>query len=367
MSNLRVPGGDGPTAVVTPLAAEAESAPAPAHPTVRRTLTPWWENALNPTPVDVSVCIANWNCREVLRACLESLYDQSQGVRLETIVVDNASEDGAPDMVAREFPEVRIHRNPVNVGFARANNQAARLARGRYLFFLNNDTVLPPQTLQRLAAFAETHPHAGMIGPLLRDGEGKVQSSYRLRPTIGTLLHRTCLLRWTGLLRLNYERYRRQDGDLKTSRPVEVLMGAAILLPREVFFECGGWDDEYHFGGEDLDLCYRVGQRYPLIFHPDVEITHFGRVSTRQHISYVSTQIAVGFVRYLRKTGASQSALWVYKLMITVDAPMQWLTKGVQYLWRRLRGRRDKAARSLVVMRGLQCFLFRGLPAFWRA
>jgi GT2 family glycosyltransferase len=270
-------------------------------------------------------------------------------------------------MVADEFPEVRLQRNGTNVGFARANNQAARLARGRYLFFLNNDTVLPNDTLQRLLAFAQKQPHAGMIGPLLRDGEGKVQSSYRLRPTIGTLLHRTWLLRWTGLLRHSYQRYRRQDGDLETSRPVEVLMGAAILLPREVFFECGGWDDEYHFGGEDLDLCYRVGQRYPLLFHPDVEITHLGRVSTRLHISFVSTKIAVGFVRYLRKTGASPSALVVYKAMITIDAPLQWLSKAVQYLWRRLRGRRDKAARSLVVMRGWQHFLCRGLVAFWRA
>ncbi len=139
------------------------------------------------------------------------------------------------------------------------------------------------------------------------------------------------------------------------------------LYIAQAFFECGGWDDEYHFGGEDLDLCYRVGQRYTLLFHPDVEITHYGRVSTRLHISFASTKIAVGFVRYLRKTGASASALALYKLMITIDAPLQWLIKGVQYLWRRLRGRPDKADHSLVVMRGLHHFLFRGLVPFWRA
>src|SRR5437867_1564481 len=105
MSNLRVPGGDGPTAVVTPSSASAEGAPAPSSPALRRTLTPWWESALNPTPVDVSVCIANWNCRDMLRACLASIYEQAQGVPLETIVIDNASHDGAPDMVAKEFPE----------------------------------------------------------------------------------------------------------------------------------------------------------------------------------------------------------------------------------------------------------------------
>jgi GT2 family glycosyltransferase len=320
----------------------------------------------NPATIDVSVCIANWNCRDMLRNCLKSL-DASEGVRLETIVVDNASSDGAPDMVAQEFPDVRLHRNSVNLGFARANNQAAQLAQGRYVFFLNNDTLLPPDALRRLMEFADAQPDAGMIGPLLRDGEGKVQSSSRLRPTIATFLHRTCLLRWTGLLRKSYERYRRQDGDVHQTRPVEVLMGAAMFLPRDVFVNSGGWDEEFHFGGEDLDLCYRIGKRYPLIYHPEVEITHFGRVSTRLHIRFAQTKIAVGFVRYLRKTGATRPALLLYKLLITLDAPVQWLSKGFQYLWRRVRGRREKAQRSLVVMHGLQHFLFRGLVAFWKA
>src|SRR5262249_12482840 len=83
-----------------------------------------WQNPVADTgPIDVSICIANWNCREHLRSCLESLHYQPQGVRLETIVVDNGSEDGAAEMVERDFPEVVLHRNSSNLGFARANNQ----------------------------------------------------------------------------------------------------------------------------------------------------------------------------------------------------------------------------------------------------
>src|SRR5262245_35687346 len=111
---------------------------------------------------DVSVCIVNWNCRELLRACLESLLRHEQGVELEVIVVDNASTDGAADMVASEFPELLLVRNDCNAGFARANNQAARLARGRYLFFLNNDTAVPPDTLAQLLDHAEAHPEVGI-------------------------------------------------------------------------------------------------------------------------------------------------------------------------------------------------------------
>jgi GT2 family glycosyltransferase len=333
----------------------------------RAPLAAWEQRYREQGMIDVSVCIANWNCRELLHGCLESLDGHLQGVRVETIVADNASSDGAADMVEREFPEVILHRNATNVGFARANNQAAERARGRYLLFLNNDTIVPPGALRRLIDYAEAHPEVGMVGPRLRDGQGQPQVSYRQRPTASTLLHRTFLLRWTGLLRNTYRRYRRQNFDAETTRQVEVLMGAAMLLPRSIFFNCGGWDEDFTFGGEDLDLSTRVGQRYQIVYHPGVEITHFGRVSTRQHIGYASSHMAIGFLRYLRKSGYTWPVLASYKLIITLDAPVQLLGKGLQYLWRRLRGRHAKAEKSLVALRGAAYFLVRGLLPFWLA
>jgi N-acetylglucosaminyl-diphospho-decaprenol L-rhamnosyltransferase len=330
-------------------------------------LDPWQWHSREQDVVDVSVCIANWNCRDLLHACLESLHDRPQGVRVETIVADNGSTDGAADMVERDFPEVLLHRNATNVGFARANNQAAQRARGRYLLFLNNDTVVPSGALRGLIDYAEAHPEVGMVGPRLRDAEGKPQVSYRQRPTAGTLLHRTSLLRWTGLLRAAYRRYRRQGFDADTTRPVEVLMGAAVLLPRKVFTACGGWDEDFTFGGEDLDLSVRVGQRHQVVYHPEVEITHFGRVSTRQHIGFASSNMAIGFLRYLRKSGYSRTVLILYKLIVTLDTPLQILGKGTQYLWRRLRGRHGKAEKSLLALRGQTHLLISGLVPFWRA
>jgi GT2 family glycosyltransferase len=317
--------------------------------------------------IDVSVCIANWNCRDLLRACLASLRDHDPSRTVEVVVIDNASTDGAADMVEREFPEVVLHRNATNVGFARANNQAAELARGRFLFFLNNDTVVPPGSLRRLIDYCEAHPGVGMVGPRLRDGAGQPQVSYRRRPTLATFLHRTYLLRWTGLLRGPYRRYRRQEFDPNATRLVEVLMGAAMFLPREVFFTCGAWDEDFAFGGEDIELSARVSRHYQVVYLPGVEITHYGRVSTRQHIGFVSTNMAIGFVRYLRKSGCSRAGLVLYKLMVTLDAPLQMADKALQYLWRRLHGRREKADKSLLVLRGLGHFLLKGLAPFWKA
>jgi GT2 family glycosyltransferase len=335
----------------------AESARAPRPPVPARPVE----------LIDVSVCIANWNCRDMLRECLASLRRQAPEVAVEVIVIDNASGDGAAEMVEREFPDVVLHRNAVNVGFARANNQAAELARGRFLFFLNNDTAVPPGALRRLIDYCEAHPRVGMVGPRLRDGTGRPQVSYRLLPTLGTFLHRTALFRWTGLLKGNYRRYRRQDFDPNTTRAVEVLMGAAMFLPREVFFTCGAWDEDFAFGGEDIELSARVGRHYQVVYLPSVEITHYGRVSTRQHIGFASTQMAIGFARYLRKSGCPRAGLLFYKLMVTIGIPVQMADKGLQYVWRRLHGRREKAAKSLLVLRGLCHFLLRGLLPFWRA
>ncbi len=316
--------------------------------------------------IEVSVCIVNWNCRELLRSCLKSLSEAAQGVSLEVIVIDNASVDGAADMVEREFPDVVLQRNAMNLGFARANNQAAELSRGRYLFFLNNDTVVPPNTLRRLLDYCRAHPHVGMLGPRLRDGQGRAQVSYRLTPTLSTLLHRTNVLRWTGLLKRAYARYRREDFDPETTRPVEVLMGAAMFLPREVFFTCGAWDEDFTFGGEDIELSVRVGRDYQVIYLPEVEITHFGRVSTRQHIGFASTNMAIGFARFLRKSGCSGWGLSLYKLAVTLDVPLQLVDKGMQYLWRRFRGRKEKAEKSRLVLCGLWHFLREGIRPLWR-
>jgi len=317
-------------------------------------------------PVDVSVCVVNWNCRRLLCDCLASLLDQPQDVRLEVVVVDNASADGAADMVAALFPEVVLRRNAANLGFARANNQAAALAHGRYLFFLNNDTVVPPHALRRLLDHAEAHPHLGMIGPRLRDGRGAVQASYRQLPTLAALLQRTTLLRWTGLVSGAYRRYRRDGFDPETPRTAEMLMGAALFLRRDVFAECGPWDEGFVFGGEDLDLSFRVGRRYPLLFLPSVELTHFGRESSRAHSGYVTAHMAAGHVRYLRKAGYSRLAVLLYKLAVTLDVPLQIVLKGGEYVGRRLRGRRSQADKTLLRLRGLRHLLLRRMGALWR-
>lgn len=320
-----------------------------------------------PAGVAVSVCIANWNCNLLLRRCLESLFEQDQGVSFEVIIVDNASTDGAAEMVEAEFPQATLIRNVENRGFSAANNQAAEAACGRYFFFLNNDTIVPPNTLRQFFEFAEANPSVGMVGPRLRGMDGAFQISYRRRPTLGALLHRISLLRWTGLFRHAYYDYRRDSYEPDGVRAVEVLMGAAVFLPRAVFEDSGRWDERYGFGVEDIDLSMQVSRRRPLVYVGDVEVVHYGRASSRKNMSFVAPNVATGYVRYFRKAGANPNTLRIYKLLVTVDAPVQCFGKVLQGSVRFLRGRREKAKRSFLAARGLWHFMRTELVRFWKA
>ena len=319
------------------------------------------------TAPDVSVCIANWNCVELLRRCLRSLFDQPQGVTLEVVVVDNGSTDGAAEMVAAEFPQVVLIRNTDNRGFARASNQAAAAARGKFLFFLNNDTLVPAGTLRQFLDLAEANPAVGMFGPRLRGTDGEFQISYRRRPTMAALLHRISLLRWTRLFRKGYLEYRRSTFDPTQVRSVEVLMGAAVFLSREAFEASGRWDEQYRFGVEDIDLSTQVNRRGPLVFVSHVEIVHVGRAAGRANVGFAAPNVAIGYVHYFRKAGVGRAALLAYKALVTADAPVQIGLKVFEAVCRFATGRPEKAKKSLLAARGLWAFCRHELARFWKA
>jgi len=319
------------------------------------------------TAPEVSVCIASWNCVSLLRKCLQSLFGNPQGTRFEVVVADNASTDGAAEMVAAEFPQVVLIRNATNRGFAVASNQAAVRSRGRFLFFLNNDTEVPAHTLRRLLDHAHANPAAGMFGPLLREANGSVQISYRRRPTLPALLHKLSVIRWTGLFRKAHSEYRRGSFHPYGVRPVEVLMGSAVFVSREVFEEVGRWDERYRFGVEDIDLSTQVSRTRAVVYAGDVEVVHHGRASSRENIDYVAPSVMTGYVQYFRKSGVRPWTLFWYKLAVTLNAPIQIVEKSVEAMARRVVGQRRDSKRSWATVRGVWAFMRYELMRFWRA
>ena len=255
---------DAPAAPAEPLAPSVSTAPAAAV-----------------SAPALSVVVVNWNTQGLLRDCLTTLAAHMKDVDHEVLVVDNASADGSADMVAREFPAVRLIRNTENVGFARANNQAMRVARGQWFMLLNSDTRLTDDSVARLFAQVRDRPGAGVTHCRLLLENGHVQySTYRF-PSV-----RLAVLEGFGLYKLLPAARRGRlllagYWEEEEEREVDWVSGAFMLMPRAVFETTGGFSEEFFMYGEDLEWCYRIRAAGFSIRHfPQASLIHLDHSSS---------------------------------------------------------------------------------------
>lgn len=224
--------------------------------------------------VDVSVIVVSWNTRELLEQCLRSIYGTAGGLTTEVIVVDNGSTDGSVGMVRERFPQARLIVNRENVGFARANDQAMAMARGRYFLLLNSDAALRPGALEALVGLMESHPRAGIVGGRLVNPDGSFQASFMDFPTLwGEVL---LMLK---LHRLFYSPYfpSHPPAESEEVREADWIPGACMLVRREVWEEIGGLDETYFMYSEEVDWCWRVKRAgWRIYYTPEAEIVHWG-------------------------------------------------------------------------------------------
>lgn len=251
---------------------------------------------------DLSVCIVNWNTRQHLKACLESLYTHAEGLELEVIVVDNASSDGSAAMVGECFPQVHLVANEKNEGYARGNNQALLQASAEYALLLNPDTRVQEGTLRGLLACAERHPRAGAIAPKLVYPDGRLQQSCRTFPTPDVVLYEV-----TGLSRLAprsrvFGKYRMTWWDYDEERPVDQPMASALLLRKTAIEDVGYFDEAFPIFFNDVDLCKRLWDAgWEVWFTPSAVVTHFHGASTRQVRRAMIAESHHSWVRFYEK------------------------------------------------------------------
>jgi GT2 family glycosyltransferase len=197
-------------------------------------------------------------------------------------VVDNASRDGSADMVVEAYPQVHLIRNQDNVGFATANNQAGKLARGRGILFLNSDTRISPDALVKPMAYLDQHPLVGGLTVRLVLPTGQLDpDNHRGFPTPwASLCH------FTGLNRLfphspRFNQYFQSYQDFSQTHRIDVTAGSYLLMPMTLYRQLGGWDEQYFFYGEDIDLCYRINEAgYEIVYYPEVEVIHYKGASS---------------------------------------------------------------------------------------
>jgi GT2 family glycosyltransferase len=226
---------------------------------------------------DISIVIPNWNGRDLLAACLESLRRTAGDLRVETIVVDNF--DDSPELVRTRFPEVRLLVNERNEGFARACNRGAAAANAPFILLLNSDTVVQAEALQRLLALGRGHAEAAVVGAQLRNPDGSFQSSHSPFPNLW--------LDWmmiTGLGRwLHGPAYPCADVDAAAGpQPGDWVGGACMMVQRDVWRQLAGFDDGFTMYCEETDFCYRAqAGGWQVWYEPGAVVTHVGGGSSK--------------------------------------------------------------------------------------
>lgn len=249
----------------------------------------------------ISVVIVNWNSKDYVRKCLQSLRATCSDLLLQIIVVDGASYDGCEAMLRSEFPAVEFVQSSENIGFGQCNNLGVRVAKGEYLLLLNPDCEVMPGAIQALLSAYPTLTSAGLLGPRLLNTNNTLQKScvQSLPTPLNQALDAEILRAIAPRLSLwgNYKAFRS-----KAPVEVEAISGACMLVRTKLFLQCGGFSPEYFMYAEDMDLCAKMRRIPKRNYHvPEARVIHHGGGSSqRQPSTFSIVQMRIALETYFR-------------------------------------------------------------------
>ncbi|MBE0428987.1 MAG: glycosyltransferase family 2 protein [Thermoleophilia bacterium] len=308
-------------------------------------------NAIAAREPDVSIIIVNWNLKDYLLRCLESLQQGASGVSTETIIIDNASSDGSAEAVRERYPAAKVLQNDTNEGFSRANNQAMEIARGRYFFLLNNDTFLYEPALKKLVEFMDAHPEAGICGPRVLNEDGTLQFRSKGRyPSIvralGHFFLPESLQKRSGNRTLGFYDF----GENGKERRMDWVSGCALMVRSEVVNRIGKLDSDMFMYCEDVDWCFRAARAgWSTYYVPSARVLHYGGMSMSRQTGRAVAGHKTGLSGYYGKYhGSAATALF---------RSILWLGYGVQacgWLAAFLRGNDRDAGKIKRMLSGLR-------------
>jgi GT2 family glycosyltransferase len=276
--------------------------------------------------VTLSIVIVNYNVKDLLEQCLNSVKKAIAGISAEVFIVDNASTDGSLEFLLPEFPDFVFIKNDFNQGFAKANNQALRLVKGRYVLFLNPDTVVPSNCFKKCIEFFQTTPDAGALGVKMINGAGEfLRESKRGFPSPLTSFWKMTGL--TGLFPRSpiFSKYYMGRLEENKDHAVDVLSGAFMMVKKEVLDKTGGFDERFFMYAEDIDLSYRIIKSgHKNYYFAGTTIVHYKGGSTKKDIKYIR-QFYLAMSQFVRK----YYGRGVYSFFLDIAI---WLRAGIDVL-----------------------------------
>lgn len=250
----------------------------------------------------LSIVILCWNDEKVIYDAISSIY-QNARIDFEVIVSDNGSDEGCVEGIRKKFsyPNLRVVENRANLGFAKGNNAGIEQACGEYILILNPDTVIHENALDTLVRFADQHPEGGAFGCRAVYPDGRYQTTAMVAPTVGRLwLHAIGLHRVGAFFGLQSRAYYGWRGD--TVREVDWQSGCCVMFRGKLLKELGGFDPQFFYHCEEVDLCLRVRKAgYKVLFTPDAEITHIGGQSVKRARTRFDLETHRSFYKYFHK------------------------------------------------------------------
>jgi hypothetical protein len=293
---------------------------------------------------DLGIVIVNWNTRDYLKRCLETVLASAGDFSFQIVVVDNASTDGSAEMVRQLFPDVLVIESKSNDGYSCANNLGLRaLGFGgvgevapdapRYALLLNPDTEVPPDALFKMVQFMDARPEVGAAGPKLILEDGSLDLACRRSfPTPVVSLYR-----FSGLSRLfphspRFGRYNMTFVDPDREIEVDSVVGAYMQVRREAIAAVGLLDETFFMYGEDLDWAYRIKKAgWKVFYHPQVTVKHIKRAASRKS-QKAQFEFQRAMLIFYRKHYRQTTPLWLHSLVM-----LGLLLKGGRGLWQEMR------------------------------
>lgn len=286
--------------------------------------------------MDLSIVIVNYNTKDLLKQTIESVINNTKGIKYEIWVVDNSSKDGSVEMVQEEFKDVKLIASKENLGFPKGNNVAIKKATGRYVLLLNSDTKVIGDNLQNCVDYMDKHKEIGALGCKVELADGILDHACKRGfPTPEASLYYFLKLHKIMKNKRKYGAYTASYLGEDEIGEVDALTGAFMMIPRAVIDKVGMLDEEFFMYGEDIDWCYRIKEAgYKIMYYPKEKIIHYKGSSSKKKKAKTTYEFHRAMILFYRKHYNDKYNIFV-KILVYIGVALRMILSMIKNLFKK--------------------------------